>query len=263
MTRIFTIAGIVWKERLRTKGLYVLFVLSAALMLGMLPMDVSGLDGSSRYLCDIGLLLAWLFSLVIAIATSSRQIPGEQSGGTIYSLLAKPVTRADVIVGKWLGAWTISSAATLVFYALVVLLTLARGGYISAVTLLQGVLAHIAAIGVISAIALAFSTRLNSDATASLTAVFTVASLVILPRVPNLFLYETNSVRRVFLMVVYHILPHFELFDMRRRIVHDWGPAEWPAFFLVLIYAAMFVAIFLIIAWLGFRNKRFPRDVCG
>jgi hypothetical protein len=36
-----------------------------------------------------------------------------------YPLLAKPITRAELILGKWLGTWTAPVVATLLFYALI------------------------------------------------------------------------------------------------------------------------------------------------
>ena len=261
MTRIMTIAGIVWLERLRRKDIYVLLVLCAALLMSLMSLNVLGLGGMVRYIYDIGLLLAWIFSLIITITTSAQQIPQEQSKGTIFPLLAKPVTRADIIIGKWLGAWTISSFATSVFYALTVLVAALRGGSLPAVTLAQGLTAHCAALAIISAIAITLSTRSNSDAAASITAVFTAAALLLLPRVPNLILHETSEIRQTLMMIIYYLLPHFEIFDMRRRIVHDWGPVPWTIWLITIMYAIIFTAIFLLIAWLGFRKKRFPQDM--
>ena len=58
-----------------------------------------------RYLKDVCLLLIWISSLVIAITTTARQIPAERESRTIFPLLAKPVRRGELIVGKFLGCW--------------------------------------------------------------------------------------------------------------------------------------------------------------
>ena len=58
-----------------------------------------------RYLKEICLLLIWISSLVIAITTAARQIPVERENRTIFPLLAKPVTRTQLLVGKFLGCW--------------------------------------------------------------------------------------------------------------------------------------------------------------
>ena len=44
-----------------------------------------------------------MWSLVIAIGTAARQIPAERENRTIFPLLAKPVSRWQVILGKFFG----------------------------------------------------------------------------------------------------------------------------------------------------------------
>src|SRR3954454_2761755 len=73
-------------------------------------------DKIVRYLKEICLLLIWVSGLVIAIATTARQIPAERENRTIFPLLAKPVTRAHVIVGKFLGCWFACGLALVMFY---------------------------------------------------------------------------------------------------------------------------------------------------
>jgi hypothetical protein len=61
------------------------------------------------------------------------------------------------------------------------------------------------------------------------------------------------------LLALYYLLPHFELFDLRQRLVHDWGPAPWPVVAGVLLYGALMSATFVLLAWLGYRRRRFVR----
>ncbi|NLB55159.1 MAG: ABC transporter permease [Lentisphaerae bacterium] len=260
MTRITTIAWIVWMERLRRKDIYVLLILCGAMLFGLAGMDILGMNKAVRYVYDVGLLLAWLFSVIITIGTSAQQIPHELSKGTIFPLLAKPVSRAELIVGKWLGAWSVSTSATVVFYVLLGIMVGFKGGLFSVVTLFQGILAHSAALAVISAIAIAFSTRSTTEAAATLTAVFSTVAIMILPQIPNMYVHEFNRLRSIGLMIIYYALPHFELFDMRRRIIHDWGSVDWKVLLMLLFYALIYSALFLLLAWLSFRNRRFPRD---
>ena len=64
------------------------------------------------------------FSWILTIGLASRQLPTEERAGTVFPLLAKPVTRMELIVGKWAGCWVASLCATAVFY-LVTLVVLA------------------------------------------------------------------------------------------------------------------------------------------
>src|SRR5437762_1686584 len=73
-------------------------------------------DKIVRYLKEICLLLIWISALVVAIGTTARQLPAERENRTIFPLLAKPVTRAQVIIGKFAGCWFACGLALVVFY---------------------------------------------------------------------------------------------------------------------------------------------------
>jgi ABC-type transport system involved in multi-copper enzyme maturation permease subunit len=258
MTRVSIIAVTVWLQMLRRKDLYVLAILLLTLLVALVSLNIFGLGGAVRYVLDIGLLMAWVFGWVLAISISARQIPQEEERGTIFPLLAKPITRFELIVGKWLGAWTIVAAATAVFYAMVSAVSLARGAELNAVAVLQGYVLHTAALAIISALALALSTRLNPDAAVTLAYVLTGASFFVVPRIPA-FIPQATGVAPTALLILYHALPHFEIFDMRQRIVYAYGPASWGLLATILIYGLLVTAFFVLVAWLGYRNKRFSR----
>ncbi len=258
MRRMMAIAGIVWLEMLRKKDVYVLFILLAALLLSMVSLNVLGFGQISGYVKDLGLLSAWLLGWILTINISVRLLPQEHTRGTIFSLLAKPVSRREVLVGKWMGAWSVVCVAVLSFYLATWVVVLLRGGSFDAITLLQAFLLHITALAIVAAIGVAFSTRLNSDAAATLTYVVTGTTFILLPRIPALLVAE-KGVRTTALLALYYALPHFELFDLRQRLVHGWGPSSWVILSRVMLYGTLMTGLFLLLAWLGYRHRRFSR----
>jgi ABC-type transport system involved in multi-copper enzyme maturation permease subunit len=258
MRRINTIAWIVWTEMLRRKEIYVLLIMLGALLLTLVSLNIFGLGSVVGFVKDAGLLAAWIFGWILAVTCASRQIPQEESRGTILPLLANPIRRSDFIIGKWLGSWLIVSAAVSSFYLLTYLVVWGYGGKFDVVTLLQTLALHITALGIIVAIAIALSTRLNQDAAATLTYISGAAMFLLVPRIPVL-VAQAQGWRQTALLILYGALPHFELFDMRRRAIHQYGTMPWSWFLLIIIYGAVLVSIILCIAWLGFHNKRFSR----
>jgi len=127
------------------------------------------------------------------------------------------------------------------------------------VTLIQALLLHLAALGVISAVGLAMSTRLTTEAAATLTYVLTGGAFLILPQAPSILL-QMRGVLAAAWLALYYALPHFELFDLRRRLIHDWGPAQWSTVGLVLVYGAACTALLLLLAWFSYRRRRFSRS---
>jgi len=258
MSRCLAIARMVWLDLLRRKDLYVLLILLGGLLLALLSLNVFGLGGMIRYVKDAGLLLTWLFSWILAISVASRQLPQEETRRTIFSLLAKPLTRGELLCGKWLGAWSVVCAATSLFYLLLVLVVALRGGRFAPLTLAQTALLHALSLGLLTAFALALSTRVTQGAAAALAYIGALASYLIVPQVPA-FLTAADGWRATALLVLYYALPHLELFDLRQRAVHDWGPVPGGLVAGITLYGAVWMALLLLLGWLGFRRKRFTR----
>lgn len=258
LRRILSISVVVWLGAVRRKDTTVALILLATLLGVVATADVYGLAGVVRYLKDIGLLLAWIFGWGIAVMTASRELPGEESRGTIFTLVAKPVHRGEIILGKWLGAWTLTIAVVATFYLLVAAAVASRGGAFHGQALLQGYVLHAACLSVVTALAVLFSTRTHTDAAATLSAVASAAAFLVAPRIPE-FQQAAGGFQAVVLEVLYHLLPHLEVFDMRLRIVHDFGPLEAGHILLILAYGAVLTALFLLAAWAAFRTRRFSR----
>ena len=127
MNNVLAIAGIVVKELYRRKDFYVLFVLTALITLVLGSVSFFNDAKIVRYLKEVCLLLIWISSLVIAIGTAARQIPAERENRTIFPLLAKPVTRGQVITGKFLGCWLACGVALGVFYVFFGVVSESRG----------------------------------------------------------------------------------------------------------------------------------------
>ncbi len=258
MTCILTIAAVVWLEVLRRKDLYVMLILLGALLVTLVSLNIFGLGTSVGYVKDIGLLMAWVFGWVLAITVGARQLPNEETRGTIIALLAKPVTRGELIAGKWLGAWTVVSAATATFYAVTAGIVMGFGGGFSIVALFQGILLHMGALAILTALGVMFSTRLNHDAACTMSYILSLAMFLVVPRVPE-FLVGLGGWRASILLALYAALPHFELFDMRKRLVHGYGPMPWHTCAGIVAYAAVIAAICLLLAHMAYRHKHFSR----
>lgn len=254
-----TVAGVVWMEMLRRKDIYVLIILLTTLLLGLLSVDIFGLQGVAAYVKDMGLLFTWLFGWILAVLVSARQLPAEEKQGTILTLLAKPITRAELIAGKWLGAWSVTTAATLCFYALITAVALFRQNSFPPVVMLQAILLHSVALAVTCSFALAFSTRMNLDAAATFCFVLTGAALVVLPQIPQLLL-KLEGAHAAAMMALWYVMPHFEVFDLRQRLVYDAIPARWAFVALCAGYGAVMTAAVLVLAWIGYRDKKFRRS---
>lgn len=258
MKQILTLAYVVWIEMVRRKDLYVLLILMVALLGWLISFDVFGLSRVAGYVKDMGGLAVWMLAWILAVNTSVRQLPQELQQGTLFPLLAKPVTRLNLILGKWLGAWSMTCLAMACLYLTLCLGVSLKGGRFDPMTLSQAMILHAAALSLICAMGIALSTLMNRDAATVTTYVVTGASFLIVPRVPSM-LIGANHIMSTSLYTLYYLFPHLELFDLRRRLVHDWGCAPWPTIAQILLYAALMTVVILTLAWLGYRKRHFSR----
>ena len=243
-------------ELYRRKDMVVVFVLSAVILLPLAVFTPFGLAGASRYMNETALLLVWLFSLVIGLGVASRLFPPEFESRTIYPMLAKPVARGTLLVGKYLGALAASVSALTVFYLAYGLMAGLRQGVWFPVVFLQAFVLHIGFLAVITALGLAGSLLLTPSANLTMSGLSIVGMLFFGQRLPALAATQSLPGRTV-LTLIHWLGPHVEFFDLRQRVVHEWPAIGWGVCLVVLVYAAGYAAACLAVAVAVFRNKRF------
>ncbi len=258
MNRILTIAYISLLEMVRKKDAYVLLILIAAMIIGLSSLNIFGLGGMVVYIKEIGLLTIWMVSWFLTTVTAARQIPDEERNRTIFPLLAKPVSRFEFIIGKWAGALFASSFATLLFYGALFILISLKGSSFALLPAIQTFILHLWFLAMVSALAILFSTKLNADASITLTMIVSGAAYTVLPRVPDL-LFTTDGFQYDGLLLLFYVLPHFELMDFRRRMVYETDAVNWMSWLGIQVYALSIILIFLLMAWLIYKHKRFSR----
>lgn len=260
MRHAFVIARMVWLESIRRKDAYVLGLLLLGLTVWMASADIFGMSGASRYVVDLGLLAAWIFSLLFAITLTARQLPAEESRSTLWALLAKPVSRAALIAGKWMGCWAASVASTALLYIVVLVSVSMRGAlWPDSGALAQALLLHAVALSMVCALALMLSTRMTFGAAATLTGLYAAASLLLLPSAPSAAAISSEA-RGVALLTIYHGLPQLGLMDLRARVAHDWGAAPWDAAVVAVFYGLAWTVLLLWLGWIAYRGRSFHRS---
>lgn len=252
---IQAIAGLVIKELYRRKDFYVLFILTALITLALGSVNFFGEAKTARYLKEICLLLIWIAGLVIAVTTTARQIPAERENRTIYPLLAKPVTRHHLVLGKFLGCWLACGLALLIFYLFFGVISAARehawpwAAYFQALTL------HWFVLGVIIAMTLLGSVVFAAPSSTNTIVLLVSLGILGLGRHLNKLALQSAEPLQTIIYAIYFAIPHLELFDVRDLIIHNWGTIPWLIWLAALGYAAAYTAIFLSATCLFFRRK--------
>jgi ABC-type transport system involved in multi-copper enzyme maturation permease subunit len=255
MNNILAVASIVIKELYRRKDAYVLFILTVLICLVMASVNIFDDDKIVRYLKEICLLLIWICSLVIAVTTTARQIPMERENRTLFPLLAKPLTRTELLLGKFLGCWLACGVMLLCFYTFFGVLAASREHHWPLVSYLQAAGLHWTMLAVVIAFTLLGSLIFSAISANTTIGFVVIAFILILGRHLNKVAVGMSEPRRSILYAFYYIIPHLELFDVRDLIIHDWPPIAWKVCGLAVLYGLAYAAAFLIAACLVFRRK--------
>jgi Cu-processing system permease protein len=255
MNNIFAVAGIVIKELYRRKDAYVLLILTALICLVMASVNIFHDDKVVRYLKELCLLLIWVCSLVIAITTAARQIPMERENRTLFPLLAKPLTRTELLLGKFVGCWVACGLTLICFYTFFGALAASREHHWPLISCFQAAGLHWVMLAMVIAFTLLGSLVFAAPSSNATIGFVVVTFILILGRHINKVAVQSPEPRRSVLYSLYYAIPHLELFDVRDLIIHDWPPIAWRVCGLATLYALAYAAAFLIAGCLVFRRK--------
>jgi Cu-processing system permease protein len=254
MNKTFALASVVIRELYRRKDFYVLFVLTALITLVMASANFFNDDKIVGALKEICFLLIWISGLAIAVATAARQIPAERENRTIFPLLAKPVTRAHVVAGKFLGCWLACGAALVVFYVFLAAVAASHEHELHLLNYFQVWWMQWMFLAVVVAIVLLGSIIFAAPSSNATICVVLVAGVLLVGRHLNGIAIHQPEPMRSLIYVIYFVIPHLEWFDLRElatfHTLAPWGPCA-----LASLYAAAYTALFLFATWLCFRRK--------
>jgi ABC-type transport system involved in multi-copper enzyme maturation permease subunit len=255
MNTVFAIASVTIKELYRRKDFYVLFVLSALITLMAGSASFFHDDKIVRYLKELCLLLIWVSSLVIAITTTARQIPAEREQRTIFPLLAKPVSRGQVIAGKFFGCWLATGLALVLFYVFLGVVSASREHTWPLLNYFQAFWLQWMMLGVVTAMVLAGSIIFAAPSSNSTICFVVVLGILVLGGHLHQVALDRPEPSRTLLSTIYFLIPHLEWFDVRDLVVHERGLVAWWAVGAASVYAAAYTTFFLFAAWVLFRRK--------
>lgn len=252
---VLAVASIVIKELYRRKDFYVLFVLTALITLVMGSVNFFSQDNVVRYLKEICLFLIWVASLVIAVTTTARQIPSEREQRTLFPLLAKPITRSQLLLGKFAGCWLAAGLALAVFYFFFGVVAGLREQDWPVLHYAQALFLHWCMLGIVCALTLLGSLVLAAPSSTNTIVLVVTTGILLVGRHLNKVALTLDEPLQSVVYTLYYLMPHLEFFDLRDLIIHGWGLVRWTVVAGATAYAFVYMTLFLSLACLVFRRK--------
>ena len=254
MNNSLAVAHVVLLEMIRRKDVYVLLFLTMLITLTLGSINLFGDERIARYLKEVCLTLIWLSSLIIAVTSAARQIPTEKESRTIFPLLAKPISRWEVLLGKFLGCWAASALALAAFYLFFGVLSGTREQHWPLVNYFQAWWLHVVFCAVVIALTLLGSVQFSAVAANVTIVVSIVVGILLLGRHLHKVAVGTGGLAGRLLEVLYFSLPHLEWYDVRDLVIHNWPAIGWGVIAFDTLYGACYGGLFLLLAWLRFRR---------
>jgi ABC-type transport system involved in multi-copper enzyme maturation permease subunit len=255
MNTVFALSGVVIKELYRRKDFYVLLVLTIILTLLMGSLNFFNDDRIVLYLKDVALVLIWLSGLVIAVGTAARQIPAEREQRTIFPLLAKPVTRAHLVAGKFLGCWLACGIALVVFYMFFGFVSLSREHTLNLGIYLQVAWMQWMMLAIVVSLVLLGSVLFSAPSANATICFAVILGILLLGRhLGGLAIQQPEPVRSI-LYALYFILPHLEWYHLRDFVLYGFS-VPLRDVVLATLYALVYSGMLLTATWLVFRKQR-------
>jgi Cu-processing system permease protein len=255
-----------FRESVRDKVLYNL-VFFALLMIGasyLIGQLTAGQD--VKMIKDLGLAATSIFGLFIAVFIGIGLVSKEVERRSIYSVLSKPITRPQLLLGKYLGlALTLAVNLTVMAASLYLVLAYmtwmagpdAHAWEVPALdpAMLKAVGLTFFELAIVTAIALFFSTFSSP----MLSAAFTIGLFVV-----GRFSADLRHINDVvespaagaLAYTLYWILPNLRPFDVRAEVVHG-VPVTAGYLALTVGYGLLYIAAVLIAATLVFSRRDF------
>jgi len=254
LVRIFVVAHNTVREAVRSKLLYTLLFFAILLTAtGVLISTLSYVE-RERIVQDVGMSAIRLFSVGIAIFVSVGLIHDEVERRTIFTILSKPISRAEFLLGKYVGL-------LLTTWMMVGVMAAAFAGVSWAVGAPFDV-AHLAAFGLTGielTVMVAVATLFSAFTTPLLSSLFSLGIYAVGHMTRDLLLLGHQSQNEGIEMVssaAYRVLPDLESFNLTIQAVHGLAiPAHdiwWP-----VLYGVGYATGILFVAVTIFQRRDF------
>jgi ABC-type Na+ transport system ATPase subunit NatA/ABC-type transport system involved in multi-copper enzyme maturation permease subunit len=250
ITRALMTAGLL--ETLRRKDLYVVLILTLLLTLGASAFRAFGVQGLEIFVKDVALTAIGVMTTVLTVLIAARQIPEEMQRRTIYPLMARPITRGQLLLGKWATA-TMTASLCFVILALTTLGLLLTLGIGVKPLFVQYVLLKLLGIGWLCAMVIALSLYMTPAANVTLSLILAFGS-GLFGRLLLMAHWE-HDLSALWLNLLYGVLPHYDYFDMSKKVVFNWDLAPWWVLGAMAGYAVLNGGAWLLVGWLRFRKQ--------
>ncbi len=266
--RSFTVAATTLRESVRQPVFFALLVLGSLLFFFsyLMPTFTLG-DEEVKFVRDVGLGTYTLCILLLGIFSASNLITTEIENKTAMTVMSKPLRRHEFVIGKFLGISYSLVVMAVLLSAVFIMVTVAKvlggdivlqhiqyeGVWVDVKVLFPGLILGLFQTMVLTAVSVAFSTRLPMILNVSLSfALFIIASISG-PLVS--YLHATKSAAEPVARLFYYILPNFQSHTETYSAIGLGRLVPWSMVGLTVVYSLLYITAAIAVAILLFQDR--------
>jgi ABC-type transport system involved in multi-copper enzyme maturation permease subunit len=254
MRSLVVVAGNTFRETIRDKILYnlvffALLLIGASVLLGTLT-----IGEQSRIVNDLGLAAINLVAVIIAIFVGIGLVTKEIERRTIYTILARPITRVQFILGKYLGLGFIVAVNIAIMFTMFLATVWFSGNAIYG-SLFQAVGLILVETLLVMAIAMFFSTFSSSTLSATMTlGLYVIGHLT--SDLKGIAEKSHNQLTEAVLTALYYVCPNLGLLNIKGQAAA--GVQVSLAYqSLATVYGLLYASLLLAAACVIFQRRDF------
>ncbi len=271
LRRTLWISRITFLEAVRQRFFAFLLVLSAAMVLSSVSFRVFDFGhGELKFIADFGFGGMFFFGSVLAVVMTAQLFFSEIDNKTALTLLAKPLSRAEFLLGKFFGAWAVLGVFVVVLASLQGTVLWAREQELLSLAdpaakltpsfnlegLLQLVLLQWLRLGVVISIVLTISALARTFLFAVVVGALAVVAGQLQWIAQDAFLRPTDSqLYAAFLWVSTRVIPNLQQFNLADALVLGSAGVDDGAILAVVISGLAYLLAYLTLGSLIFRRR--------
>jgi len=207
------VAGNTFRETIRDKILYNLVLFAVLLIGASVLLGTLTIGEQARIVNDLGLAAINLVAVIIAIFVGIGLVTKEIERRTVYTILARPITRVQFVLGKYMGLGLIVIVNITIMFVMFLGTILLTGNEIHG-SLFQAVELILVETLLVMAMSLFFSTFSSSTLSATMTlGLFVVGHLT--SGLKGIAEKSQSQFTEAALTALYYICPNLEMLNIK------------------------------------------------
>ena len=249
---ILTLAASTFLETVRDRIFYLVAVFGFIMLASTAILSPLTVGAQGKIMADVGLASMVIFGLLVVVFVGSNMVRKELDKGTIVTILSKPVSRREYLIGKFLGLnLTLTSMLAIMGLVFLLMMFLAPGSF--SLRFLGAFYLTFLELTLVNAVVVFFSTSVSPILAAVFTlGVFSVGHLS--QSIRDFGQLQSSIFQRQVSELVYYMTPNLEVFNLRGSVVHG-TPVSGEHMVMATVYCLAWTVLLLVVAGSIFSRK--------